>query len=184
MKKTVSKPQPTTSKLYILYTLGFLSLTLPLLHIEASNEPNTGLKAVLGFSTWRKLLFAIGFPMALLFLNTCLYLIRPYISNTGISRSIKHICYLIFALCFFFLVWDFHPTIEDYPKWAYRLGSLAIGLFLTFIYTKAVNYINEVHTRAVELSKGLYSLVNKTRKKLPYEHKKELMKDLHETVNS
>ncbi len=181
--KTKYKRQQTKNKFLAVYFLGVLALIAPLLHIEASNEKNLWLKEMTTFLSWRKLLFATGFPLAILFIGTILYIIRKHLSDESLRKPITLLCYGIFILSFFFIIWDIHPTIQDYAPWMYRLGSLIIAIVLTISYKYFVQYIENKESRYKRMTKSLFKTINQIKEKvlLPAQ-KKEAIEIIYKDV--
>lgn len=132
--KTKSKQLRTqNNRVRLLYVFGVLAFIIPLLHVEAPNTFNESLK-VLGFSSWKRLLFAMGFPIAMLFLSTCLFIVRTYIDCEPVKKAILFVSYLTTVFCFFFLTWTVYPHQQDWSKWNYRIASILLSFGFTIAY--------------------------------------------------
>ena len=152
--------QQTNRYTLIVYILGVIAFIMPLLHIEASSEPSDFVQRVFKFTSWQSFLFAVGFPITLLFFSTILLIVKDYITNDLMKKAIVKIYCGGFLLSFFFITWSLHPALpEDYNKWWYRSNSLFIAILFTLSYVKMINTFTLINLRYKSYFKNLLRFV-------------------------
>ena len=133
---------------------------MPLLHIEASSEPSDFVQRVFKFTSWQSFLFAIGFPITLLFFSTILLIVKDYITNDLMKKAIVKIYCGGFLLSFFFITWSLHPALpEDFNKWWYRFNSIIIAILFTFSFIKIVYAISQINMKYKHYFKKIMDFV-------------------------
>lgn len=132
-----------------------------------------------GYSNKRKLWYAIGKPITMLYFAILLMYSSFYINEEKLSSALKKASVLGTCISFYFIIWAFW-YMADFPEILYFIAIGVVAIFSTYCSYEFIKSRNLIFSKIKILTEHI---VISGKKHVPEEKRKEYVKDYLRAFN-